>query len=250
MSLKKFIPWITVLATLATIVINILANALPFNDLNTGEISDRYPVLFVPAGYVFAIWGVIYIGWIAYSIYQVLPANRDSETLQKIAPLYWLASLANSVWLVFWHFEQFALTLPVMLVLLACLIRIYLLIRPAKATFSSAAVWSVSIPFSVYLGWITVATVANASQLLYWINWSGWGISPVAWTVIMIAVTGSLGVAMLIRERDAAYALVLVWALLGIAAKQSAIQSIALPAYITAGILAIGILLVFARKSR
>lgn len=248
MSLKKFGPWITILATLATIVINILANALPFNNLNTGEISDRYPVLFVPAGYVFAIWGLIYIGWIAFTIYQALPGNRGLEIFQKIAPFYWVASLANSVWLVFWHYEQFALTLPVMLVLLACLIGIYMLLRPVKATFSRAAYWSVSIPFSVYLGWIMVATVANASQLLYWINWNGWGISPVAWTVIMIVVAGSLGVAMLIRERDAAYSLVLVWALLGIASKQSTIQSIAISAYITAGILAIGILLIFWRK--
>ena len=109
---------VTVLATLITITVNALANILPLNGLNTGEISDRFDILFVPAGYVFSIWILIYIGLIFYSIYQALPAQADNQVLKKIAPFYWVSSLANSAWIFFWHYELFSITLIAMLAIL------------------------------------------------------------------------------------------------------------------------------------
>jgi len=98
---------ITILVTLLTITVNVLANALPLNGQDTGEISDRFDIYFVPAGYVFSIWGLIYLGLIAFTIYQALPSQKDNELIKKIYPAYWIGSLANIVWLFLWHYNIF-----------------------------------------------------------------------------------------------------------------------------------------------
>ncbi len=242
---------ITILFTLITLTVNGLANALPINGQTTAEISDRFPILFVPAGYVFAIWGLIYLGLIAYSVYQALPAQRDNATLQRIAPLYWLASAANSLWILLWHYEYFSWTIVAMATLLLSLIAIYRTLRASPHSGDRAFAWAAQLPFSVYLGWISVATIANAAQLLYFLEWSRWGIADVTWTLILLAVTAVLGLAMLLRERDFAYAFVLVWALLGIAAKQTPVAAaVGAGAYAVAGVLLLGMALVLLRRIR
>ena len=169
---------ITVIAVVATIVVNTLANILPFNGQETGAISDRFAIYFVPAGYVFSIWGLIYLGLIAYAIFQALPAQRENPRLRSIGGLFALASVANIVWIFLWHYEVFPATLAVMLVLLGSLIAIYLRLGTGRTPVSRAETWMVRVPFSVYLGWITVATVANATQLLYFLGWNGGALGP------------------------------------------------------------------------
>ena len=179
---------IIVIAVVATIVVNALANILPFNGQETGAISDRFAIYFVPAGYVFSIWGLIYLGLIAYAVFQALPAQRENPRLRSIGGLFLLSSVANIAWIFLWHYEVFAATLPVMLVLLGSLIAIYLRLGTGRTPVSRAETWTVRVPFSVYLGWITVATVANATQLLYFLGWNGGALGPEVWTVIMLAV--------------------------------------------------------------
>jgi len=157
---------IVVVATLATIVVNGLASSLPLNGVTTGEISDQFAVYFVPAGYVFSIWGVIYLGLLGYTVYQALPAQRENAKLRRIGYLYVGASLANTVWLFLWHYQLFALTVPVMLALLGLLIVVYLRLEIGQRSVTAAQRWLVNIPFSIYLGWITVATIANVTSLL------------------------------------------------------------------------------------
>ena len=173
---------------IATIIVNGLANALPINGQQTGDISDRFDVFFVPAGYVFSIWGLIYAGLIAYAIYQILPAQRDNPRLRSIDVPFYVASLANIVWIFLWHYEFFALTMVVMVILLVSLIVIYLRLGIGRTLPPSGERWFVQLPFSVYLGWITVATVANATSLLDFVNWNGFGISEQTWFLIMLAV--------------------------------------------------------------
>ncbi len=211
--------WLNFLAVLGTIAINGLANALPLNGLTTGEISDRFAVYFVPAGYVFSIWGLIYLALLAFGIYQLLPSQRDNPNLVKIGYLFLGSSLANVAWLLFWHYELFPLTLVAMLSLLGFLIAIYLRLNVGRSMVSKADKWFVHIPFSIYLGWITVATIANITSFLYWINWSGWGISPEIWTVIMLTAAVVIATLISLTRGDIAYLLVLVWALSGIAIK-------------------------------
>jgi hypothetical protein len=230
---------VTAAATLATIAVNTLANALPINGQNTGEISDRFDVYFTPAGYVFSIWGVIYVALIAFTVYQALPSQRRDERLRAVAPLYWLASVANIAWIFLWHYEVFPLTIVAMGVLLITLILIYLRLNIRRADASTGMRWLVHLPFSIYLGWITVATIANVTALLWLTGWGGFGISPEAWTAIVLAVAVGIATANALTRADVAYLLVLVWAFAGITAKHPTVPTVALSAGIAAGLVAL-----------
>jgi len=212
---------LVLLSVIATIIVNGLATALPINGKTTGEISDSFDVFFVPAGYVFSIWGLIYVGLIAYAIYQLLPAQSQNADLRGISALFVLSSLANIAWIFLWHYEFFPLTVVAMTILLLCLIGIYLRLGIGRRKVSTGMRWFVHLPFSIYLGWITVATIANVTSLLDYWNWSGWGISAEAWTVIMLAIATVVGGLVSFRRGDIAYAAVLVWAFAGIAIKHS-----------------------------
>jgi hypothetical protein len=228
-----------IIAALAMIAVNTMANALPINGQNTGEISDRFEVFFVPAGYVFSIWGLIYLGIIAYAVYQALPAQAANPTLRKIGYLFVLSSLANIAWILLWHYEFFPLTVVVMLALLGLLIAIYLRLDIGRAQVSSGMRWFVHLPFSIYLGWITVATIANITALLSFWDWSGWGIDPEIWALIMLAAGTIIGAAVSLTRGDVAYALVLVWAFAGIAVKHSETSSVTTAAWVAAAVTAI-----------
>jgi hypothetical protein len=229
---------LVLVSVLAVIVVNSLASALPLNGLTTGEISDRFEVFFVPAGYVFSIWGLIYLGLLAYAVYQVLPAQRTNSDLRSIGYLFVASSAANIVWIFLWHYEIFPLTIVAMLALLGSLIAIYLGLDIGRAQVSSGMKWFVHVPFSIYLGWITVATIANATALLYFLDWSGWGISPEAWTLIMLAAAVVIGAAVSLTRGDVAYALVLIWAFVGIAVKHQDTTIVATAAWLAAAITA------------
>jgi hypothetical protein len=232
---------VVVLSVLLTLVVNILANALPLNGLNTGQISDRFQVYFVPAGYVFSIWGLIYIGLIAYAVYQALPSQRQNPRLRAVGWWAVLAGLANSAWIFLWHYEQFPLTLVAMLALLFSLIVIYLRLGIGRTQVPPAETWAVRLPFSVYLGWITVATVANVTSLLDYLNWDGLGLSPVVWMWIVLAAVLVISVLMSFTRRDVAYTLVILWALAGIAVKHAAVPAVAIPTWITFGLVALSL---------
>ncbi len=210
-----------VLSVILALTVNILASALPLNGQNTGEISDRFKVYFVPAGYVFAIWGLIYIGWIAFVVYQFLPSQKESPRLRRLGYLFAVSGVLNAAWLFCWHYNRFGLSVLVMLGLLAVLILSYLRLDVAKTPVSTAEKWCVDIPFSVYLGWITVATVANITDWLYSVVWNAFGIAPQVWAVIMLTVATVLGLLMALTRMDAAYLFVLVWSFVGIAVKQA-----------------------------
>ena len=221
-------------SVILALTVNILASTLPLNGQNTGEISDRFDVFFVPAGYVFAIWGVIYIGWIAFTIFQFQPSQKESPRLRRLGYLFAFSNLANAAWLFCWHYNQFGLSVLVMLALLGLLIASYLRLDINRASVSRVEYWSVDIPFGLYLGWITVATVANTADWLYLIEWNGFGIAAQTWAVIMLIVASLLGLAMALMRREAAYLVVLVWAFIGIAVKQVSAPMVLLSSWIAA----------------
>ena len=208
-----------ILTIIITLTINGLANALPLNGLTTGEISDQFDTFFVPAGYVFSIWGLIYIGLIALTIFQALPSQRENPRLVRVG--WWLVAgnLANAAWIFLWHYQQFALTLIAMLTLLVSLLNFYVEIQKGKQNISLAERLSVNLPIIVYLGWISVATIANISDVLVYYNWGQFGLSSATWMIILLAVVSALAWAMSLRQRDAAYLAVLLWALAGIGIK-------------------------------
>lgn len=211
---------IVLLATLSTIAVNGLANALPLNGQNTGEISNRYPLLITPAGYAFSIWGLIYLGLIAFSVFQIFSKTwNESPARKRVSLLYILSSAANIGWIFSWHYNYFPLSLLMMFVMLGSLIGVYLSLGIGRNHPTTLIKRFVENPFSLYLGWISVATIVNVALLLFQNSWSGWGVSPQIWTVVMIAVAGVLGILALISRKDVVYTAVLIWAISAIAVK-------------------------------
>jgi hypothetical protein len=235
-------------AILATLVVNVLADALPINGLNTGAISDRFHVLFVPAGYVFAIWGLIYIGLITYGVYQALPSQRDNPRLRSADGFFLLSSLANMLWLFLWHYEQFVGTLAVMLVLLASLIAVYLRLGIGETKAPKAETWLVRAPISVYLGWITVATVANVTELLDYLKWNGFGLPAFLWFLVVLLAVLVIATLMSLNRKDVAYGLVILWALVGVAYKNSGMPLLWVTTLTTALLVALGLIYSLLRR--
>ncbi len=201
---------LNLIAYILVVTVNGLANALPLNGQTTGEISNRLNVLFTPAGYVFSIWGLIYI-LLGIWIIRQFPANRrDLPLYQTTSFLFVLSCILNSLWIFMWHFEFFGASVIVMLLLLITLIRLYVKVKKADATFFDL------LPFSVYLGWISVATIANISYYLTYIDWDGFGISDSIWTFILLIVATLLALIFMKKENDWVYPLVFVWAFIGI----------------------------------
>jgi hypothetical protein len=231
---------ITLLLAIGTVAFNGISQAIPLNNQTSAEIANRFvPNFFLPANYVFSIWGIIYIGIVAYGIYQVLPAQRNNPTLKFIAPWFWVTCFANAIWLVLFHYEQFALSTIAMVILLVSLVVIYL--RLHRSTLSRGEYWAVSVPMSIYFGWITVATVANFTYVLISGSWDGLGISAETWGAIMIIVAGLIGAAIAFTNRDLAYGGVIIWAYFGLYSRHADISTVFLPALIMAGVVAVAV---------
>jgi len=209
------------LAFVAILAMNFLAQAADIFPYTTTELGESRAIFFLPSGYVFAIWGVIYFGLGAYITYQLRPANYDKPLHEQISIFFIVSCIANVTWLILFLNNLIWESTVAMLVLLASLLAIYLRLNIGRVQVTTLEKWAVHIPFSIYLGWITVATVANFAAALYTSgNVTAFlGITADVWTVIMMAVAAVLAALMLIIRRDIAYALVVVWALMGIYAR-------------------------------
>lgn len=253
-------PLINLIGLLVVVLVNALANLLPFNDQTTADVVNRDPVPFQPAGWVFGIWGLIYILLGVFVIYGLLPAGRRDRRLQQISPLFLITNIANITWLVLWHWERFAASLVVMVVLLVTLIAIYIAVRvrnrpspdaPRHTKLQRLLLW---VPFSIYLGWIFVAALAN---LMVWLDRSGWDGGPFSYNVwaALFIVAGALVAALFAFVwNDALIPLVFVWAFIGIAQRQwgeSALVSVTAIVFtvVAAALAAVAILLAFDRTS-
>ena len=228
---------LVIVALAATIFVNYLSNALPINGRTPGEISDSFPVRFTPAGYVFSIWSIIYLGLIAYAIYQVLPSQRANPRLRAIGWPFVLSCVANSGWIFAWHYGLYPLSLLIMGVLLGSLIVIYTRLYPTFRQVTTAEQWTTHIPFCIYLGWVTVATIANATIVLYNWGWQGAPLTAETWAAVLIFIATVIGFFFALRLRDVAYTLVLVWAFVGIYVAQNDAPLTAYSALVMAGML-------------
>lgn len=229
-----------VLVTLvATIAFNALATTLPLMGRTTAEISDAYPVPFTPAGYVFAIWGVIYLGMIVFGVWQARPAQASNPVVRSVAPWVIASGAFNVAWLVAWHAERLALsTVPMVgLAIALVVVRERLRARSDGERNPWGLVWAAQVPFSIYLGWVTVATVANVAVAASAAGWNGAPFSEVAWASAMLVVATAIGLRMLAVRRDVAFASVLVWAYAGIAVRSGWGQPLTLVAAIAIAVL-------------
>ncbi|MCX6665021.1 MAG: hypothetical protein NT038_03015 [Euryarchaeota archaeon] len=212
------------LAVIATIVVNALAVILPLNGKSTNELSDAIPNLFVPAGITFSIWGIIYILIIIFMLYQILQLRKKEQknmvAIEKIGGWFILASLGNILWIFLWHYQYVTLSVGAMLILFSSLLRIYLKLNIGLSTVQLKEKIAVHITISVYLGWITVATIANVTAVLVNLNVGELFLGQANWTTLVIAVAILITIIMLLRRKDVAYSLVIIWALLGIFIKR------------------------------
>lgn len=199
------------------IIVNALANILPINNLTTGEISDSYPNLFAPAGITFSIWGIIYLLLGIYTLYQLSlqKISREKQAFIRKLNLYFIAtSVINSIWIFAWHYRLIPLTVILMLGLLISLIKIAGIIKSAKLDLREKLL--IKVPFGIYFGWITIATIANITVFLVSIKWNGFGIPDNIWMIIILLVGAAISMWRTIIDKNIAYGLVPLWAYFGI----------------------------------
>lgn len=211
------------IAFLFVIVMNVLAVQLPLNNKTTGELSDRYPNMFTPAGITFSIWSVIYVflaGFVIYQVYVLFNGKRGTRRIVSISFYFIINCIANGAWLLVWHYQNVPLSVLIMLVMLGTLIAIHSKLhiglpwKPLKHKL-----W-LDIPFSLYLGWISIATIANITTLFVEIEVSPFNLPASIWTMILIGVATLLTSFMVLRKRNIFFGLVVCWAFIGIILKR------------------------------
>ncbi len=215
---------IVVITFIIMVTVNALSALLPINGITPGEVSDSYPNLFAPAGITFSIWSLIYLLLAAHTLYQLgLFRGKEKKVndglLRKIGIVFSVSSLVNAVWIFSWHYRIIPLSIVLMVFLLICLIDIAVIIN--TQSLSPREKLLIRLPFSIYFGWITVATIANTTALLVSLSWNGFGIPESVWAIIILAVGALIGTATLLRFKNIAYGLVLVWAYTGILIKHT-----------------------------
>ncbi|MBS7630506.1 tryptophan-rich sensory protein [Candidatus Bathyarchaeota archaeon] len=254
MALKtySFQRWINILTFAATIIINGLAgSARLIGGKTTAEVSDSFPTLITPAGYVFSIWGVIYVLLGVFMVYQALPSQKNNRFQEKVGWLFALSNLLNIFWIFLWHFGQLVLSVILMTLIFLDLILIYLRLQTVKTGVSTLEKIAVHLPFSVYLGWITIASIANFAAMLVSVRWDGFGISSEIWAVLIIIVATCVTVLVLATKRDIPYSLVVVWALLGIAVAQGKTQIVVVTSEFCTFLIILTIaIIIFSKKLR
>jgi tryptophan-rich sensory protein len=212
-----FLPLIAAILFVAMITVNVLANALPINGLDTGEVSDRYPSLFTPSGITFSIWSVIY--FFLGGCVVVMWTDRTNAFIRKLLPLFCASCILNISWILAWHYLLPGLSVVIMLALLFVLIIIFITLTRTEALDKPKKIW-VRFPFTIYLAWISVATIANISAYLVSLGWDGSPLSEQTWAVIMMFIAAALAFYVTITYEAYWYSAVVIWALIGIFLKR------------------------------
>ncbi len=228
-----------VVGFIAVLIVNYLANALPIGGMDTWALSDLYPNLFVPAGLTFSIWGLIYLMLGVFVVYQIVDVYKKQSKgiVQKIGIWFLLSCLANISWIFAWQYQQVALSLGIMLLFLVVLIVLSYKVSIGHKLGKRWEKICVQVPFSLYLGWLSVATIANVTTLLVHIGWGMRGVSDVIWTTVVIVVAALLALMALYKNADIIYSLVVIWAFLWIIIKRLAVD----PVYASSIIWVLGI---------
>ncbi len=234
-----------VIAFVLTLVVNGLAGTTLLGGRTTAEVSNTYSTLVTPAGYVFAIWGIIYTLLFLFVAYQAFPSQRSSRIQQKISFLFILSCVFNVAWLFLWQYDYITWSVILMLALLTTLGAIYLRIGSGSAKVTLKEKAFANLPFSVYLGWITIATFANVAAAMSQAGWIMWTAADATLGIALLAILLVIVLGVVTVKKDIAYGLVAVWALVGVAVNQSAVPDIVYTAYLGASISA-GLILVIA----
>jgi hypothetical protein len=234
-------PLATLLAIIIAFIVNIWSNIFPLGGDNIGKISNTLfkDVLIIPANYAFAVWGLIYLSLFAYGVFQLLPGQRGNLNLRKSGILLIIACTAQSIWVYLFLARMFLISIIAMLFILIPLIGIFLQLRKPENPTSRNFRWFAQTPISIYLGWISVATIVNVACGLYSI---GWTTTATLSAIVMVAIASAIAFLMTYRYQDTTYTWVTIWALIAIAIKHSNNTALFLVAIVCTIILAVTIL--------
>jgi tryptophan-rich sensory protein len=216
--------WLLPVAVAACLYVNYVYNAHPPEGaLSNGAMSARHPTLLTPAGYAFSIWGVIFLGLVVYTVWQLLPRQHGARLPRQINPVLTMAVLATTAWTLVFSYELISMSLTVMLFILLLLAQAYGRAR-RLVLMQMAPSWPVWF-LSFYLGWITLATVLNFIFGLrdgFGISWSAEASQLGCYGLLLVAA--GLGTGLAWRNQDARLPLPLAWGLVGTWLAQRASQ--------------------------
>lgn len=225
---RKYFDWAGNLAAFALVVaVNVMSNVMPINGQSMPEISAKYPSLFTPAGFAFSIWGVIYLALLGFVVYQALPSQRHNDRLARISVPFKINCIANASWLFAWHYDLLLLSVVIMFVILVTLVAIYRSLIADIEDSTPLQHLTMHLPFSLYTGWITLATIVNLSVVQTAYGWDDVGIDAVNWTLFKLGIAGAIGVTVALRLHDVVFVAVVAWAAYGISVKQAATPAVA-----------------------
>ena len=207
---------LVIIATVGVIAFNYLAAVGYLGGVTPEFVSNKYPTRITPAGFAFAIWSLIYLGTIAFSIYQALPSN--AERFRGIRSVYILTCAANCAWLYFWHNQAILISVGVIFLLLGTLAVININLRKTE---SLGEFWFAKFPFGLYFGWVTAASILNATIALLYINFQVSDSLAVILGAALLLIATALGVIIRFKLNNPFYPLAIAWALTAIAVKQS-----------------------------
>lgn len=249
---NRLFATINVVALGMALAVNFLATLLPLNGQTPSEIAARFDSYFIPADFSFSIWGPIYLGLLAFVSYPFLPQQRGSQAMARIGSLFAVSCVANAGWILLWHYEFFLVSTLMIFLMLGSIAMIYVRLNIGRSQIDTRDWWLLQMPISLYLGWLTVATISNISIVLELSNWDGWGLSEEGWMLVMLAVTTMLATLIAWLRRDVVYLLVLIWALAGIAAKHAMVREVffgSIAASVVIGLLIVLIVLGWRRNA-
>jgi hypothetical protein len=200
------------------------------NNQTIGDVSEKYPTLFTPAGITFSIWGLIYLGLIVFCIYHLIKAfsaeenHRANRDVRRMGYLFMLNNLATGAWVLAWVHELLVFSSFLMLMQLGTLLALQIRLGIYNPSNAAASRWCTQFPLSIYFGWICIATVANISAALAGVGWHGFGLRPEVWATVMIALAALITVFVVLNRRNPFVGLVTVWAFYGIVLKHRELQ--------------------------
>jgi benzodiazapine receptor len=227
---------VNAIVLVGVLVVNGMAGAGTLSGESIGVLANRYASYFLPAGYVFGIWSLIYLALIGFVADQLLPGRRHAPVLDRVGWGWVVNGVLNVAWVVLFSFGRFGAALVVMVLLLADLVVLHLRIRETPEPLSWRDRIFVAWPFDLYLAWISVALIANVSQYLTYLEWGGWGIPGQVWSVLLMGVATAVGGFMALRRWTWIFPLVVAWAVWGIGARYADLDLIRTGAIVLTGI--------------
>lgn len=210
----KVKAWINLVLFVLTVAINAMGAYGVFNGMTQKQVSDAYPTLITPSPSTFSIWGVIYLFLLIALVLMIIQQKekRTADLIDAISLPFWIASLANIVWIVTFSFEQIGLST----LLIATLVIALAIINSRIKTPIEFGEKISAVAFGLYNGWLIIATVVNVAAFLVQVKWDRFGLAESTWALIILGVALIITILIQLRLRNAALTLPLAWAYFGI----------------------------------